>query len=444
MERDLSRQPIGVFFSFLCLALLWGGWWFATVPQTPAPLPELQLSPFRARTPAAAPGKQQKAAPPAALKSPAEKMPVIRVGLLPDSVRTASIEVSEPFVVRAVGSDKVLYKSERIGPTTVSATNSGLRIGKRDVAASPIEIVPAKSPAVWVEGHQYRGTVRLYRRRENTVMAVNVLPLEDYLASVIDSEMPAAFPEEARKAQAIVARTYALYQMQVAEPAAIADLSASTRSQKYLGYQYREGDKLLAGESEAGRKIAAATRGRVCHYRGKIFCTYYCAACGGNTVKGTEFFSDAAPLLVSVKCDYCRDARLYRWTAELSKRDMERELEPWFKEKGQNPGPLKTVSLVRPSASAGSVPEFDVRAGSQTIRISGSELRQLLSGRGLYSPQFTIEDKGRMFAIAGRGHGHGVGLCQWGSRGQALEGRTCEQILSYYYPGVSLVTRTWK
>src|SRR5258708_33816176 len=154
--------------------------------------------------------------------------------------------------------------------------------------------------------------------------------------------MPAAFPEEARKAQAIVARTYALYQKQVAERASIADLSASTRSQKYLGYQYREGGKLLAGESEAGRKIAAATRGKVCHFRGKIFCTYYSAVCGGGTVKGTDVFSDAAPPLGSVRCDFCREARLYRWTAEISKADMQKDLEPWFLEKGQKPEKLQT------------------------------------------------------------------------------------------------------
>jgi stage II sporulation protein D len=286
--------------------------------------------------------------------------------------------------------------------------------------------------------------VRFYRQGTNAVTAVNVLPLEDYVASVVDSEMPAAFPDEARKAQAVVARTYALYQKQVAERAAVADLFASTRSQKYLGYQYREGGKLLAGESEAGRKIAAATRGKVCHYRDKIFCTYYCAVCGGSTVKGTDVFSDAAPPLVSVTCDFCHEARLYRWTAEISKSDMQKELEPWFKEKGQNPGPLKTVSLARPNPAAGTLPEFDIRTGKQSARISGGELRQLLAGRGLYSPRFTIVDTGRVFEIAGRGHGHGVGLCQWGARGQALEGRTCEQIIEYYYRGAKVVTREWK
>jgi len=473
----VSRQPISVACLVACTALLWGIWQLSsTVDPLVDPQgqpPDLQLWPFgrsRQAKPAPAatveprpsgrgvgqslPGgrgstkKKSAMSQPAAVKPvaalPAEKMPMVRVGLFHEAQGTLSLEVSDAFVVRPVGSDKVLYKSGRIGPTAVVATKSGLRIGKRELPAAKIEIVPSQSPAVWVEGHQYRGTVRLYRQGGNAVQAINVLPLEEYVASVIDSEMPAAFPDEARKAQAIVARTYALYQKQVAEPAALADLFASTRSQKYLGFQYREGGRLLSGESEAGRKIASATRGKVCHYRGQIFCTYYCAVCGGNTVRGSEVFSDAAAPLVSVKCDYCREARLYRWTAEVAKADVQKELEPWLREQGRKPGTLKTVSLARPIKGGGSLPEFDVVVDRQSLRISGSELRQLMSGQGLYSPRFTIEDKGRKLQINGRGHGHGVGLCQWGSRGQALEGRTCEQILRYYYPGSTIATHRWK
>jgi stage II sporulation protein D len=441
MERNVSRQTKSVLCLIVCTALLWGAWRWTVTVDPAAPLPELQFFRFRAgQPPAARQGKAQ----PARTAMPAEKMPMIRVGLLSEPARSVAIEVSEAFVVHPVGSEKVLYRSERIGPTTVTAGRSGLKIGKRELAASQIEIVASNSPAVWVEGHQYRGTVRFYRLGSGAITVVNVLPLEDYIASVVDSEMPAAFPEEARKAQAIVARTYALYQKQVADRAAVADLFASTRSQKYLGFQYREGGKLIAGESEAGRKITAATRGKACHYHDKIFCTYYCAVCGGSTVKGTEVFADAAPPLVSVKCDYCREARLYRWTAEISKTDMQKELEPWLKEKGKSAGPLKTVSLVRSNPGGGAFPEFDIRTGKQSARISGPELRQLLGGRGLYSPRFTIEDRGKIFEIAGRGHGHGVGLCQWGARGQALEGRTCEQILKHYYPGSTVATRVWK
>ncbi|HEY2250306.1 MAG TPA: SpoIID/LytB domain-containing protein [Planctomycetaceae bacterium] len=465
----MSRQFTSILCLFACTAVLWGLWQISSTAEPPAP-PDLQLWPFgrprqvkpasgavSAPHSATSAGAKPLPDPPRADGSknktagagkqtaalPAEKMPTMRVGLFHEPQGTFTLEVSESFIVRPIGGEKVLYKSARIGPTAVVATKAGLKIGKREVSASQVEIVPSQSPAVWVDGHQYRGTVRIYRQG-HAVQAINVVPLEDYVASVIDSEMPAAFPDEARKTQAIVARTYALYQKQVAEPAALADLYASTRSQKYLGYQYRNGGRLLSGESEAGRKIAEATRGKICHYRGQVFCTYYCAVCGGNTVRGSEVFADAAAPLVSVKCDFCREARLYRWTAEISKADVQRELEPWLREQGRKSGTLKTISLARSSGPAGSLPEFDLTVDKQSLRISSSELRQLLSGQGLYSPRFTIEDKGRKLQINGRGHGHGVGLCQWGSRGQALEGRSCDQILQYYYPGSTIATRRWK
>jgi len=82
--------------------------------------------------------------------------------------------------------------------------------------------------------------MRLFRRTDGKVSAVNVLPIEEYLASVVDSEMPSKFPEAARQAQAIVARTYALYQIEHADPKAVFDLMSSQRSQKYLGVEYRK------------------------------------------------------------------------------------------------------------------------------------------------------------------------------------------------------------
>jgi stage II sporulation protein D len=221
-------------------------------------------------------------------------------------------------------------------------------------------------------------------------------------------------------------------------------VQASTRSQKYLGYQYRDGNRRLAGESESSRQIAAATRGQICQYRGKIFCTYYSAVCGGRTVRGAEVFADAAPLLTSVPCDHCREARLYRWSTELSKGEFQQEIAPWFKEQEKVAGPVKAVSLVRRSAAEKSLPEFEIRTGAQTVRMSGGDLRPLLSDRGVYSPQFSIVDRGSTLEIQGRGHGHGVGLCQWGARGLALEGKSYREILQYYYPGLSLATHIWK
>jgi hypothetical protein len=92
----------------------------------------------------------------------------------------------------------VLCVSEKVGPTVVTVTPQGaIRFGKREWSVGNLEIIPAESPAVWVEGHQYRGTLRLYRVRQGqALLAINVLPLEEYVASVVDSEMPASFPED--------------------------------------------------------------------------------------------------------------------------------------------------------------------------------------------------------------------------------------------------------
>jgi stage II sporulation protein D len=167
-----------------------------------------------------------------------------------------------------------------------------------------------------------------------------------------------------------------------------------------------------------------------------VFCTYYCAVCGGSTVKGTEIFSDAAPPLQSVKCDWCRDARLYRWTAAISKREAEADLLPLLRKSGQPGRTLATVTLAR--ASPGALPQFDVQTDRRAVRVTGADLRQALGAHGLYSPRFTVEDRGQTLAISGRGHGHGAGLCQWGARGLALSGKGCEQILQHYYVGARI------
>ena len=363
----------------------------------------------------------------------------IRVGLLAEGATTFTIESSGPFIVRAAGSRRILFQASRLAPCKVVASGQGVRIGAREFAAPRLEIVPETAPALWVDDHQYRGLLRIDRREGNTLVAVNVVPLEEYVASVVDSEMPAAFSTEARMAQAIVARTYALYQMKMAGSGSVMDVSASTRSQKYLGFQYRsDAGRLLAGESADSRSIVAATRGMVCTYRGQLFCTYYCAACGGSTLQGTEFFPDAAPPLKSVPCNWCQPAPLYRWTAEIARGDLQSDLQKFIRQRdGAELGRLQTVRSAGLSLP-GRMPQFDVRDARRSYRLTGAEIRRATGSRGLSGPNFTLEDAGQKFRFSGRGFGHGVGLCQWGARGLAMSGRTRFQIIDYYYPGAQV------
>ena len=355
--------------------------------------------------------------------------PLVRVNLT-STVSDAQIAVDGPFQLQPAGTSRVIARRERLQTTTLRLGTGGFELGGDTYPVSHLEIVPKTSPAIWVDNHQYRGSLRLIRQSSSRFIAVNVLPLEEYVASVIDSEMPAKFPRPAREAQAIVSRTYALYHLAGDAPHPHFDVHASTQSQRYLGYVYRQGKRLLAGETEESCAVAAATAGAACTWRGRIFCTYFAAVCGGKTAPGRWYFSDAAPPLQSVNCTWCEAADLYRWTATIPKRDLARRLWP------SQPPQTLTVRAAHAGDNARE-PAYAFSDGRRQRELKGSELRALDSK--LRSPHFELRDEGDSLEINGRGHGHGAGLCQWGARGLALDGRSALDIVRYYYPGASVV-----
>ena len=360
--------------------------------------------------------------------------PLIRVNVTPGGASSLQIEVRGPYSVRLAGTSREMGTGAALASAKVTATPTGLKIGNSIFNTTRLEIVPRNDPAVRVNDHLYRGTMRLFRRKDGLVSAVNVLPLEEYLASVVDSEMPAAFPEATRQAQAIVSRTYALYQMARADRAAVYDLFSSQRSQKYLGVEYTtDTGRRLAGESESSRRAVAETRGVVCTHRGQLFCTYYSAVCGGATTNGSELFSDAAPILKSVPCEWCRDSEYYRWNCALDRHE--------FLEQVQTLGSLSGLTSIQQTSGpgGGSISRFWITDGKKSLDVTGVELRERFPAATLRSPHFTLSLEKDEVRAEGRGHGHGVGFCQWGARGQGLVGKTAHEIVRHYYPSAELV-----
>ncbi len=361
--------------------------------------------------------------------------PFVRVNLTPSPLTDLTVSIDGPFRILAPGSAKILAQSDSVKDRVVSVEGNGIRVGAEVFPISQIEIVTARSPSIWVGRNQYRGSVRIFRRPGNRLIAVNLLPMEEYLASVVNSEMPATFPNEAREAQTIAARTYVLSQMK-GHPQF--DVFATSRSQKYLGFQYLDdGGRRLAGETQGSREIAARTAGIVCTWEGKVFTTYYTAVCGGRTTQGRSVFKDAVPAIASVECDWCREADRYRWTSSLPLDRMSKSLQEYFAGQNEEFGQLK--SLQTAFGDAGDLPFYMVSDGIRTKKIAGTDLRHSLPIGTLDSPRFTAEVDAAEVRFSGAGHGHGVGFCQWGSRGLALAGRSALQILQYYYPGSATV-----
>jgi stage II sporulation protein D len=355
--------------------------------------------------------------------------PTIRVNLTPGGESSLQLEIRGPYTVRRIGGTRELGKGARLAPAKVVANKTEIRIGSVSYPETQLEVVSKDDPGMRVNNHLYRGVIRLCRRTDGLISAVNVLPMEEYLASVVDSEMPAAFPEAARQAQAIVSRTYALYQKEHADPAAVYDLFSTQRSQKYLGVEYTtDSGRRLAGESASSRAAVAAPRGMVCMKNAKLFCTYYSAVCGGRTTSGAGVFADASDL-ISVPCEWCHESDHYRWTVPFERAD--------FSKKTQQLTSLPKITSVRQTAGPGTgvISRFRLADGAKTAEANGIELRDRL---GLRSPHFALVIEKDKVRAEGRGHGHGVGFCQWGARGQGLAGKTVKEIVAHYYPGTEL------
>lgn len=372
--------------------------------------------------------------------------PDIRVALSDEPVRAARLRIEGRYTVTLPGDSRILHRGTDLPVTTVEVTPQGLRLGTLKFAATRVEIRAEKDPAIWVDDHQYRGRVRFLRADPKRFRAVNVVPVETYLASVVDSEMPRDFGREARAAQAVAARTYAYMSIRDARTTAGEtasardwDLFASVRSQKYLGVRYKDGTGAdLAAESADSRAVVAATASWVLTWKGALFRPYYAACCGGHTLRGDVLFPDAAPPHAGVRCPGCRAARWYRWSVELTRSEAATDLIRVARTRGRSFKSIRSIDEVGTTAPD-EVPRFLIRGDSGECEVTGHELRQVLASHGVMSPRFTIRPTKTGFQIAGRGHGHGAGLCQWGARGLAAEGHTCREILALYYPGSTLV-----
>jgi stage II sporulation protein D len=360
----------------------------------------------------------------------------IRVNLTPTAVSTLRIAVDKSYRIHLPELRREIVPTERLAETKVSATSDGIQIGRRQFRVKTLDIIPAQSPAIWINNHQYRGTIRLHRLESGKLIAVNILPLHHYLASVVDSEMPTAFPRAAREAQTIVSRTYALHQMSNRHPRF--DLFSTTRSQNYLGYQYRDRNgRRLAGESESSRRVVRATAGEVCTRNGRLIPTYYSAVCGGTTTPGGDVFRDASDL-ASVRCTGCRDAKLYRWTAKVDRAAAAQAFQNYFRRTGKSFETLTSVSVL-PQKNGSGQRYFHVGDGRRKYRLAAVTLRREVFPSQLHSSRFEMRltDKGLRFH--GRGSGHGVGLCQWGARGLALSGKNSQEIVRHYYPETVII-----
>ena len=278
----------------------------------------------------------------------------VRVLLVEGRARVR-IGSSKPFrLVDARGKKRTLKAGDR---RFTAARRKGLRFPLRiEAGASPLR----------VDGSAYRGVLTLHRvGRRLTV--VNRLPLDRYLRGVVPWEMPYYWEPEALKAQAVVARSYALATL---KPSTLFDLYADTRSQVYGG---------VAAEKVSTNRAIAATAGRVLLWRGRVATTFYHSTSGGRTAPIDQVWPNAAPVpyLVSVPDPHDRISKHHRWgPLVLEPEEMARKIKA--------PGVRDLLVERTPSGRAAVV---DVKAPRGVRRIAAQDFRRQL---GLRSTWFTV------------------------------------------------------
>ena len=331
---------------------------------------------------------------------------------------------------------------------------------------------PLDGATIRVAGQAFRGAVRVIPNGSGgatpaTLDIVNVVSIEQYLRGVVPAEMPALWPAEALKAQAIAARTYALYMIKTREaiagatapvvgneddgadtarPARAFDLNAGTSNQAFAG---------IAKETPASDEAVSATRGIVLTDgpagQEKIFCALFNACCGGVTLGGKDYANgDPTPALAEHRNDGCANAKPFTWPEfAIRKDELTRRVRLWGKQQNDPVAALANVVSVEIAQrnDLGRPTRFAIvdSAGVRYVLRSEQFRNACNTDRGadrneFLSAFFTPVDAGDSVRITdGHGWGHGVGLCQWCANGWARRGDNHATILAKSYPGAKLV-----
>ena len=261
------------------------------------------------------------------------------------------------------------------------------------------------------------------------------LPLEEYLIGVVGAEMPASFPLEALKAQAVAARTYAVRHMTAFGGSGCSGADICTDSGCCQSYKSTEQlREKFGGEAERYmdklRQAVYETEGEYAAYKGEPIEALYHSSAGGRTEDAQNVFSAALPYLIGVDSPGEETAGKYAAEVTVSLGEFTNRVNkkwPAAKLKKNRLGEqVKVVSRY----DSGRVKELKLNK----VTVRGRELRRLFD---LNSANFTLSI-GEKVTIRTKGYGHGVGMSQYGANELAKEGKNWQEILQWYYTGVTI------
>ena len=320
------------------------------------------------------------------------------------------------------------------------------------------------------ETQVFNGTLRLVVEADK-ITAINLLPVEKYLVSVISSEMSATSSIELLKAHAVISRSWLLAQIEKRkqlntgqnsffsfikkddelirwydrEDHQIFDVCADDHCQRYQG--------ITKASNRSVEAAVKATKGQILMYENEICDARYGKCCGGMTEEFQYCWEDTKkPYLVAVEDPFCNTkdkeilsqvlndydqetTEFYRWRVEYTTE----ELTALINEKLKMDFGTITDLVPLERGKSGRIWKLKIVGTKKSFTIGKElEIRRTLSQSHLYSSAFEVEKRDGKFILNGSGWGHGVGLCQIGAAVMSTKGYNYDQILLYYYRGAEI------
>lgn len=324
------------------------------------------------------------------------------------------LRIKGPYRIVGFETNELLEEARRLRRRIVS---------EKDITSEGIKILSENKTRIYINNRLFRGNIDIIKNKDAKLMVVNHIDLEEYLYGVLYHEVSHRWPKEALKAQAIAARTYALYQKLVSKNKYY-DLFADIYSQVYGGRQ---------SETLGTRRAVNSTLGMVLAYDNMVFPAYYHATCGGRTSDASTIWDIDMPALQGKVCDFCKASPHYKWKKELDMEDIQKKI----KKAGHE---IEVVSIeILKRDRAGRVLDLLLKGKAGNLELNANKFRLIVGPNIIKSTNFEIQARGRYITFSGKGWGHGIGMCQWGAFGMARHGWKAEEILGYYYQGAEIM-----
>ena len=434
----------------------------------------------------------------------AEGQPILRVGIFLDQTEISVGGDGTFKIYNLKSSDLISEESNKI--VKILPHNKGIEILKKGVYSGPIKIIPVGSAKIVVafngQKYYYRGSIEIDIDKEHRKLnVINIINIEEYLYGVLKKEISPSWPQEALKAQAVAARTFAIFNMNKYIDEGY-NICASTNSQVYGGVNH---------EDPLTNKAVDETQGVIMVYKGKPINAVYHSDSGGYTEDSENVWGSFLPYLRSVKSIFEEKVTPphHTWSYSINEKDLAEKLQ----KQGYKINSIFSIESAKKSET-GRINELILSAdNNQVINIKTNDFRSLIGADLIRSTLFIIEAIGResnitediedkkeiedkeeqkesikeileqkkdwtirellelmkknkqqeeveeqkedivpkvisaklniplTFLFSGSGNGHGVGMSQWGAYGMALQGSRYQDILKYYYQGIEIIKK---